>query len=227
MSARTKTCNGCGNEYPATMEYFHVDNNASSGLKARCKRCRTKESLQWQMENPEKRRMATRKWKRANPEKVRDGNRKRREAKGIRPRHAERVSFACLTCGAIFLDRPSVNRKYCSLLCAAEGNRPSRTGENNPYWTGNKRARIRLMGQREYKEWRTLVFERDEYSCQDCGEKHGHNLHAHHIFPFAQYPEHRLEVWNGITLCIHCHSKHHPNMAAMRVCRERNGEKNG
>jgi hypothetical protein len=59
-----------------------------------------------------------------------------------------------------------------------------------------------------YKEWVKDVFTRDNFTCQICG-KHGGQLNAHHIKPFAKYPELRLIVSNGITLCKDCHMKYH------------------
>lgn len=56
----------------------------------------------------------------------------------------------------------------------------------------------------EYVRWRRAVYERDNYTCQWCGEYAG-RLEAHHIEAFATHPEVRLEVSNGITLCKTCH----------------------
>lgn len=58
----------------------------------------------------------------------------------------------------------------------------------------------------EYKDWRTSVFKRDDYTCQDCKGR-GLTLQADHIKPFAYYPELRLVTENGRTLCIGCHRK--------------------
>ena len=60
----------------------------------------------------------------------------------------------------------------------------------------------------EYKEWRDVVFERDNYTCQDCGERGG-ELNAHHIKPYNEYPDLRVDVGNGITLCVECHKNRH------------------
>ena len=56
----------------------------------------------------------------------------------------------------------------------------------------------------EYREWRRSVYERDNYTCMLCGQRGG-DLNAHHIKPYALYPEHRYELDNGITLCVDCH----------------------
>lgn len=58
-----------------------------------------------------------------------------------------------------------------------------------------------------YKQWRKAVFERDGYHCQfpNCTYNNVRGLQAHHIHPWAQYPELRYEVSNGIVLCKCCH----------------------
>ena len=57
-----------------------------------------------------------------------------------------------------------------------------------------------------YRKWRKAVIERDKV-CMKCGCKN--NLEAHHIKPFAKYPELALDLKNGITLCKKCHMKLH------------------
>lgn len=61
-----------------------------------------------------------------------------------------------------------------------------------------------LYGGPEYKAWRGMVFSRDLYKCQMCGQQGG-SLEAHHIRPKSQFPHLTLEVSNGITLCKFCH----------------------
>lgn len=77
-------------------------------------------------------------------------------------------------------------------------------GSKPPWEQTNKD--IRSSGK--YKEWRTLVFERDKYTCQHCGQVRG-ELNAHHIKPFAKYENLRFEVSNGLTLCVPCHKDVH------------------
>lgn len=56
----------------------------------------------------------------------------------------------------------------------------------------------------EYLDWRKSVYTRDNYACQVCDTR-GCRLVAHHILPYAKYPEYRHEPENGITLCRPCH----------------------
>lgn len=61
---------------------------------------------------------------------------------------------------------------------------------------------------KQYSDWRKAVFERDNFTCQDCGQ-HGGYLEAHHIKSFKKYPKFRFDVKNGVTLCRACHLKRH------------------
>jgi len=88
-----------------------------------------------------------------------------------------------------------------------KGNLGKHSGENNPFWKGGiTPLRRRIYVSSEYKKWRKLVFERDNYTCQECG-KVGGKLNADHIKPFSLFPELRFVVSNGRTLCEKCHKK--------------------
>lgn len=99
-----------------------------------------------------------------------------------------------------------------------------KTGKNHPLWEGGG-GPIRLLRTcKEYKEWRTFIFTRDDYTCIWCGVNGG-EIQADHIKPFSQMvrkimatgveitPENAStfsELWdtsNGRTLCKPCHKK--------------------
>ena len=58
-----------------------------------------------------------------------------------------------------------------------------------------------------YKQWRSAVFKRDGYKCQDCGVSA--DIQAHHVKTWKNSKELRYDVDNGITLCRKCHLKAH------------------
>lgn len=72
----------------------------------------------------------------------------------------------------------------------------------------------------EYIAWRTAVFERDSYTCRDCGDKQGGNLRAHHEKPMAEFPELAYDVNNGVTLCHPCHELRHFKPDSIRNVRK-------
>ena len=71
-----------------------------------------------------------------------------------------------------------------------------------------RRQSIEGRRSSEYKKWRNSVFERDDYTCQNCGCR-GIKLNAHHIKEYAFFPELRFDVENGVTLCVTCHKAAH------------------
>jgi 5-methylcytosine-specific restriction endonuclease McrA len=118
-----------------------------------------------------------------------------------------RIEVICKVCNKKFEIRPSEKKKYKS--CSKECIRLAKQDEMNPNWKGGtwknlaSERRI-LMEKLEYKNWRTAVFERDDYTCQFC-KKRGGNMEADHIMPWATHSELRYDVTNGRTLCLPCH----------------------
>lgn len=83
----------------------------------------------------------------------------------------------------------------------------SHKGAKSHFWQGGRTEKTRLFRERmDYKLWREAVFKRDDYTCQMCHTRGG-KLTAHHIKSFAKFPELRIVLENGQTLCHLCHKK--------------------
>ncbi len=145
------------------------------------------------------------------------------------------VTKVCVECGKGFHIRKSHEgkRKTCSLSCAGKqrsvwscgrintietrlkmsiaGLKRVSEGRNNFWRGGVTEAALIIRASLKYRLWRESVLLRDKYTCQICGvaSTKGHFvlMHADHIKPFALFPELRLELSNGRTLCVPCHRK--------------------
>lgn len=97
------------------------------------------------------------------------------------------------------------------------------SGENNNNWKGGTTPLYTAIRHcSKYINWRTSVFQRDDFTCQHCNQV-GRKLRAHHIKRFSVILEESnittfeeaqtcVELWdtnNGITLCKKCHKKEH------------------
>ena len=108
-------------------------------------------------------------------------------------------------------------------------------GSKNPHWKGGISSLHDLIrhSTSEARQWREEVFKRDNYTCQKCSDKKGHNLEAHHKRPFAKIFSDFLKYYNqfspfedketllrlaitykpfwdvdnGITMCEECHKE--------------------
>ena len=127
----------------------------------------------------------------------------------------------CVICGNKFFQHQSKSsRKYCSQKCYGKSKkgkpniyslgkpRYDARGSNNPRWKGGDCPSKRYRKLLEWKVWRKAVFERDKYTCQECGIV-GSRLHPHHIKSKKDYPELIFDIHNGITLCEKCHYNKH------------------
>ena len=104
------------------------------------------------------------------------------------------VNLKCKFCKKEFsVRRYRINdAKYCSIKCKTDDN------------LGLTKMNERIRKSKIYKDWRNIIFKRDDHTCVLCGSRGG-ILNVDHIKPFAKYPELRLSIDNGRTLCDKCH----------------------
>jgi hypothetical protein len=87
--------------------------------------------------------------------------------------------------------------------------RPMLSGSKHHSWRGgvtplNKKIRMSM----EMDNWRRSVFIKDNFTCQKTGIRGG-DLVVHHILNFAQHPELRFAIDNGVTLSKDAHVEFH------------------
>lgn len=107
----------------------------------------------------------------------------------------ERIILNCDECGEEIERIPAKvsDTNFCSRECKHEYFNDPETD----FWQSN-----------DWKDWRDSVFERDNYTCQDCGTEGG-DLNAHHVERRYESPDMETDVDNGVTLCVECHVKRH------------------
>ena len=79
--------------------------------------------------------------------------------------------------------------------------------ESNDYYIKPIKV-VRDRNTTDYKNWRSSVFIRDNFTCQHC-YIYGVKLNAHHIKKWSDFEELRFDINNGITLCTQCHKNIH------------------
>lgn len=82
-------------------------------------------------------------------------------------------------------------------------------GPKNPRWISDRSKLSRVGEYRNspaHRDWSRSVKNRDCWKCRISNGDCSGPVVAHHILPWATFPELRYEITNGITLC---HS-HHP-----------------
>jgi len=142
-------------------------------------------------------------WARNNPQVFKKGMTPWNKGLVIKTKHI------CKFCNKEFV-RNKTNAKFCSKECfglSQLGKKPSYRGERHHLWKGGISRYVRYQYYTpRYVEWRSKVFVRDNFTCQECGAK-GVELNAHHIKSSTYYPETRFDINNGVTLCLECHRK--------------------
>jgi len=123
---------------------------------------------------------------------------------------SKEILYFCLQCGEKLPIniKPKDGRKFCNHSCYAMWRGNNLKGKYAPnYINGKCNENLLFRASYEYKYWRLSVFKRDNFTCVLCGDNSGGNLQAHHIKDFALFPELRLDINNGQTLCKKCHKK--------------------
>jgi len=125
----------------------------------------------------------------------------------------DHINKDCLYCNSSLTRREGETagnyrrRTYCNGICATKANPPPTLyGKDNPGWKGE--AARRRQSRTGQTAWRKNILKRDNHTCVHCGANDVPVV-AHHVLSFEDFPEHRLNEENGITLCNPCHFIEH------------------
>jgi 5-methylcytosine-specific restriction endonuclease McrA len=98
--------------------------------------------------------------------------------------------------------------RFCSEKCQGSWTSENRTGENSPNWKGGYNP---YYGP-NWREQRRKVWERDDETCQACGQttdELGQRPSVHHIIPFRECDDYEEanKLSNLVCLCRSCHGE--------------------
>lgn len=121
----------------------------------------------------------------------------------------QKLKFYCHGCESTFYQHYNAlqNKKGCK-TCGVK----RRSGENhhsyNPNLTEEERSLSRdMLYGKSKRSWRAKVHKAHGWRCVLCGSKE--KLIAHHLDSYANHPDKRLDVDNGVTLCDYHHKDFH------------------
>lgn len=151
-------------------------------------------------------------------EKKKESNRENLKKAVAERKLKHTVEKECQYCGkicSVALSQIKKGWRHCSRDCRYKNMVGSKApnagggawmmGKNNINYKHGKSSETLARDLTKVNRWRRRIFERDRYKCQKCGDDKGGNLRAHHIKTWANFPELRYELTNGITLCDSCH----------------------
>jgi len=128
---------------------------------------------------------------------------------GWKPRVRIKKEYTCLQCQKVFIPK-SHGKEYsfCSIQCRGK----YFSGEKQHNWKGGiTPENHKIRTSTDYINWRLKCLQRDYFKCTNCGYrsrgKNSKDVVVDHIKPFYLYPELRLELSNGRTLCRKCDGK--------------------
>jgi hypothetical protein len=115
-------------------------------------------------------------------------------------RQKNRVYFDCFQCGKpterVLSGFSKADKRFCTYDCY------------KAFLKDNRVETVDITDSASYKEWRKMVYTRDEFRCKMPGcNSNSRDIAAHHIYPKKQFPEKQFLLSNGITLCRKCHEK--------------------
>ncbi len=126
------------------------------------------------------------------------------------------IEVPCDYCGKWFYKKKNSVTEHN--FCSREHFHFYYQGSNHPYYNENLSDSERLAGRTypEYRAWTKDIYEAFGGRCVVCGSEL--DTVAHHLYSYAEYPEKRTSLDNGVVLCkTHHHEFHYSFMGGVGV----------
>lgn len=129
-----------------------------------------------------------------------------------------RVEVVCKTCQKKVLIIPAKKErtKYCSKICYTNHKRLLVRGKDNPAYKDGSSLTHRSHRGADWERIRKTIYERDNYTCQECGarcigKRDAKKGNTHLVIQCHHKKKYRISKNNSqenlITLCLKCHLK--------------------
>lgn len=198
----TKICSKCKQEFPATTEYFHVDNRRKTGLTPWCKLCQR----EYYLANRDKKIEHQREYSRANKNRIREYKREYQQTNQAKWREYHRVYRQ------VNLDKlRENNRQYYQENRDKINEKRRANPEKGRILQSRRRARkANLPDTFTVEQWQACL-EYHHYCCAVCGKQLRDLLgfiepHADHWLPLALDECPGTTVDNIVCLCSECNT---------------------
>ena len=119
------------------------------------------------------------------------------------------------------------------ISCWRGKKKPEFSGPNHPNWKGGTtKLAEKIRKSLEYKQWRSSIFQKNNWTCQECGIRGSHlNAHHHPKEFFQILADNNIKtmmeasqcrgLWdinNGVTLCRSCHDFTKKGKIKIKIC---------
>lgn len=129
------------------------------------------------------------------------------------------VQYKCDKCGEIFdinyknylnKTRNEKGEEFCIHCAPSQFN----SREKHYLWRNDLTDEDRKNSKNrnespEYNKFIRTVIKRDDCKCFYCGKTKNNHMVVHHLYSYANYPELRTDINNGVCLCEDCHRLFH------------------
>lgn len=217
---QSKRCPKCGQEYPATHDWFYRDKSSKTGLAGICKSCTKRRVHEWEQAHPERRRERSREYRRRHPEKDKEyylANRERHLEQSRRwgQENKDKIREASRRYREAHPEQYRENQRRFTRR------RPERRREIGREWARRNleyrkaqkaKRRARELGAQgtHTRDDIQRLYEQADGRCWWCGKRVGDDYHVDHRIPLSKGGSN--DVANLVIACPFCNMSKHDKL---------------